>query len=159
MHRSQLLRILAAAAVLTAAAAAQAQDVPRGLPTPAAHTIEVPPGATGIALPSLGVEIIAVRLSAAGGLLDLRYRVIDPSRAKPLMDSAVPISLVDQDTGSELQIPVDDQIGALRQSGTRIQPGQVLANLFANPNHTVKKGGKVNLRLGDLVVAGLTVEG
>jgi len=111
-----------------------------------------------VALPELGVEIIAVRLSAAGGMLDLRYRVLDPARAKPLMDPAVPISLIDA-SGAELRIPVDEQVGSLRQSGTKIRAGQVLANLFDNPGRAVRKGGKITLRLGALEVVGLIVEG
>lgn len=154
--------ILVTAAMLAAAPGVSAQETQHAMHAPAkpaAHRIEVPPGAVGITLPELGVEIVAVRLTAAGGMLDLRYRVLDPVKAKPLMDPAVPISLSDPGTGAELRIPVDEQIGALRQSGSRIRPGQVLANLFSNPGHVVKTGGKINLRLGDLEVAGLTVEG
>lgn len=162
MRPSRLAPILVTVAMLAAVSGASAQEMQHAThapPKPAARRIEVPSGAVGIALPNLGVEIVAVRLTAAGGMLDLRYRVLDPAKAKPLMDPAVPISLSDPGTGTKLQIPVDEQIGALRQSGSGIRPGQVLANLFSNPGHVVKKGGKINLRLGDLEVVGLTVEG
>lgn len=117
------------------------------------------PGAFGLALPELGVEIIAVRLSAAGAMLDLRYRVIDPEKAKPLMDERVSVGLVDPRTGAVATVPVDEQVGALRQHGTNIRPGQVLATLFGNPGRLLKKGDIVNLRLGDLEITGLTIQG
>ncbi len=128
-------------------------------PTPTTHRIEVPDGAHGVALPELGVEIVAVRMSAANTMLDLRYRVLDPAKAKPLMDPAVPMSLIDPGTGAAGEVPVDEQVGALRQSGHHIRPGQVMAALFGNPGGAVRKGSKVNLRLGDLEVVGLAVEG
>lgn len=125
----------------------------------AARHIAAPPGAFGLALPDLGVEIIAVRLSAAGGLLDLRYRVVDPAKARPLMDQRVPIGLIDPRTGSVSRVPMDEQVGALRQSGTNVRPGQVLATLFSNPGRALKKGDLINLRLGDLEVTGLIIQG
>ncbi len=126
---------------------------------PVAHRIEAPAGAFGITLPDLGVDIIAVRTTAAGGLLDLRYRVLDPVKAKPLMDPRVPLRLIDPGNGTEMEVPMDEQVGALRQSATHLRPGEVLVSLFGNPGRTLKKGDKVNLRVGDLEVVGLTIEG
>lgn len=124
-----------------------------------ARRIAAPPGAFGMKLPDLGVEIIAVRLSAAGAMLDLRYRVIDPEKAKPLMDDRITVGLVDPRTGAVATVPVDEQVGALRQHGSNIRPGQVLATLFGNPGRMLRKGDIVNLRLGDLEVTGLTIQG
>ncbi len=158
------LRNTLLAAVLAAAGGAAAQTTMGDMhhhastPTPITHRIDVPDGAHGVALPELGVEIVAVRMSAANTMLDLRYRVLDPAKAKPLMDPAVPISLIDQGTGAAGEVPVDEQVGALRQSGHQIRPGQVLAALFGNPGGAVRKGSKVNLRLGDLEVTGLTIQ-
>ena len=150
-------------ALLLSCAPLQAQEMHHHgtAPTPVAvtHEITVPDGATRIALPELGVEIVAIHMSAADTMLDLRYRVLDPARAKPLLGSSMPISIVDPASGVAMTVPVDEQVGALRQSGTNIRPGQVLAALFGNPGGAIHKGSKINLRLGDLEIVGLTVEG
>lgn len=160
MHTRLCVATLAIALLATAGAYAQPQQHDGHTAPPSTrHRIVVPPDAKTIALPELGIEIIAVHLSAAGQMIDLRYRVLDPVKAKPLMDPAVPITLFEQTSGSDLQVPVDEDFGALRQSGTQVRPGQVLASLFGNAGGVVKKGGKINLRLGDLEVVGLTVEG
>ena len=161
---SRTLRNTLLAAALAASGGAAAQTTMGDMhhhaptPTPITHRIDVPNGANGVALPELGVEIVAVRMTAANTMLDLRYRVLDPAKAKPLMDPAVPISLIDQGTGAAGEVPVDEQVGALRQSGHQIRPGQTMAALFGNPGGAVRKGSKVNLRLGDLEVTGLTIQ-
>ena len=131
-------------------------DKPLSAPT---QRIQVPKGEAGIALPALGVEIVAVRLTVAHSMLDLRYRIIDPSKAGPMMDPKVPMHLIDPGTGEVMRIPMDEQVGTLRQSGVHIRPGQTLASLFANPRRALKKGDLVNLRVGDLEIDGLTLEG
>lgn len=126
---------------------------------PVTHHVDVHPGDFGVTIPELGVEIIAVRLSAAGGLLDLRYRVVDVDKAKPLMNAAVPIQILDPRTGAAGFVPMDEKVGPLRQNANQLRPGQVLAVLFGNPDRALKKGDKVNVRLGGWEIAGLSIQG
>jgi hypothetical protein len=186
MMTTRLLLAIPVAAALAAAAGAQAQDTTQAMPgmahedasmppamggmdgmhggsdkplPPVTNHVDVHPGDFGVSIPELGVEIIAVRLSAAGGLLDLRYRVLDVDKAKPLMDTAVPAQIVDPRTGSAGTVPMDEKVGSLRQNASRLRPGQVLAVLFGNPERALKKGDKVNLRLGGWEIAGLSIQG
>lgn len=159
------------AVLLLTIGAAQAQTMPHdmqamhghmhggGILPPVARHVEAPPNAASVALPELGVEIVAIHLSAAGNLVDLRYRVVDTDKAKPLVSAAMPTVLIDPRSGAEGQVPVDEKVGALRQNGNQVRPGQVLAVLFGNPDHALKKGDRILLRFGDWEVAGLSIQG
>jgi hypothetical protein len=52
-----------------------------------------------------GVKVEGIRLSAADYMLDFRYRVIDPEKAKPLLSRQVKPYLVDQESGAKLIVP------------------------------------------------------
>jgi hypothetical protein len=105
-----------------------------------------------------GVEVTGVRLSAAGRILDVRYRVLDPQKALPILDPRQKPSLIDQASGLTLSVPVMPKVGALRQKTIKPEAGRVYFILFGNPN-VVKEGSKVTLVIGDVKVENLTVEG
>lgn len=110
-------------------------------------------------MPELGIEIVAVRLSAAGNLVDLRYRVVDIDRARLVLASSMHARIVDRRTGSAGSVPMDEKLGPLSQNGNRVRAGQVLAVLFGNPNRALKKGDTVTIMLGGWEVDGLSIQG
>lgn len=112
-------------------------------------------------LDALGVELQGVALSASDFLIDLRYRVVDVTKARPLADRAIRPVLVNEATGERFYVPQPPKVGSLRQTTTTKQPLQankVYFMLFANPNRHLKAGDKVTLYAGDHVVKGLTVQ-
>jgi hypothetical protein len=106
---------------------------------------------------ALGIEVVALRRSAAGYMLDLRYRVIDREKAAPLVDRKVQPYLLDQATGAKLFVPSSAKVGPLRQTGAAVE-GRIYFALFANPGKYVEPGRKVTLVLGDRRVPDLPVE-
>lgn len=102
------------------------------------------------------IEVVSVRLTAAGGLVDLRYRIVDPDRAAPIFRRGTSLHLVDDATGGRLAVP-RTRIGPMRQAGFRPQPGRIYLALFRNPG-VVRAGSRVTLEVGDLRVSGLRVE-
>jgi hypothetical protein len=106
---------------------------------------------------TLGVNILGVRRSAAGYMLDLRYTVVDPEKAQPLVDRKVRPYLIDQATGAKLFVPASAKLGPLRQTGAKAVPGQIYFALFANPGRYVEPGRKVTLVVGDQQVPDLIV--
>ena len=139
--------------VVTAPAAATAP--------PAAIT---PPPATATAVEArtpagLGVQVTALRLSAGGFMVDLRYRVVDPERAKGLLDRRVAAYLVDEASGAKFGVPNSAKLGKLRQAarGT-IQTDREYMMLFGNPGRYLKPGAKVTLVAGDAQLAALTIQ-
>ncbi|MBL8288679.1 MAG: hypothetical protein JNL85_11910 [Rubrivivax sp.] len=126
-----------AAAAATAAAPALTAAVPAAAPLAAA---------------AFGIEFLETRLSAAGSLVDLRYRVLDADKAAPLLDRKVRPVLVHVDTGKRYYVPQPPIVGALRQttrSGQAPQPGRTYFMLFANPDRALKSGDTLALFVGD----------
>ncbi len=124
----------------------------------------VPPATTASPAPartpdSLGVEVTALRLSAGGFMVDLRYRVVDAERAKGLLDRTVPAYLVDEASGAKFGVPNSAKLGKLRQATrSTIQTGRDYVILFGNPGRYLKPGAKVTLVAGDAQLAALTIE-
>jgi hypothetical protein len=112
-----------------------------------------------IDLSAHGVEFVALRLSAGGYMLDMRYRVLDIEKARTFLNTNIPATLEDHASGAILAVPVSAKLGKMRSSGRRAVEGQVLVSLFANPGQIVQAGNKVTLRIGDIVVPDITVEG
>lgn len=106
----------------------------------------------------LGIEIIAIRLSAAGYMLDLRYRAVDPERATILFDRKTKPYLIHETTGARFLIPAPTKIGPLRQTTNKPVAGKQYFMMFANPGHYVKAGDKVTVVFGDYRLEHLIVE-
>lgn len=105
----------------------------------------------------LGICIEGVRRSAAGYMLDLRYKVVDSGKAAPLLDRKVHPYLLEQASGAKLFVPSSAKIGPLRQTTGKPVSGQTFFALFANPGRYVGAGQKLTLVVGDQRVENLTV--
>ena len=98
-----------------------------------------------------GVRITHVAVSGAGGLVDLRYQVVDPERASAL-HGTLP-ELVDETTGAD----VDKPFMGHRHSGA-FKAGHTYFVLFENPGNLVQRGTRVTVVLGGLRVAHVKVQ-
>lgn len=103
-----------------------------------------------------GVRIERVKLTAAGHMLDFRYRVIDAEKARPLFLRKAKPYLIDETTGARLDVPRTPKIGPLR-STYEPETGRIYWMFFTNPG-TLKPGSKVTVVIGDFKAENLTVE-
>lgn len=108
----------------------------------------------------LGIRMEGLRLSAAGYMLDFRYRVTDPVKAAPLLDKKVRPYLLDEESGAQLAVPDTPKLGQLRTTGRNkvIHDDRDYFILFANPGRLVQAGSKMTLVMGDLRIGNITVE-
>jgi hypothetical protein len=107
----------------------------------------------------MGIEIVGLRRSAAGYMLDFRYRLLDPVKAAQLLDRKLSPYLLDEATGAQLRVPTAPKVGQLRPtSRNKIIPGRNYYILFANPGRYLKAGSKVTLVAGDTQINHLTIE-
>lgn len=111
-------------------------------------------------LESLGIEILFLRTTANGKMLDLRYRVINPDLAKEVTkrNSSLDLRVVDKKSGQTLGVPVT-HIGFLRTKTAKPRKNRVYYILFDNPESVVKPGSEVSVLFGEMRVEGLSVEG
>jgi hypothetical protein len=106
-----------------------------------------------------GISIQPLRLSAAGYMLDFRYRVLDPSKAAPLADRVVKPYLLHPQSGAQLMVPSSPKVGAMRAAPRAFQANKVYGVLFANPGRLLQPGDTVTVIIGDFRAENLMVEG
>jgi len=106
-----------------------------------------------------GVRVESLRLSAAGNMLDFRYRILDPEKAAYLVDRRNKPYLTDQASGKVLTVPTTAKVGPMRQTlrAGLPQKDKVYFILFGNP-HVVKQGDRVTVAIGDFKAENVIVE-
>lgn len=96
-----------------------------------------------------GVQPLSIRLSAAGYMLDFRYRVLDPQAASKIIRRDAEPHLIDEARGSILRVPAPPKVGPLRHTGKNMLAGKQYFILFANPAKRVKAGDEVTVVIGE----------
>lgn len=104
-----------------------------------------------------GVRVESIRLTAAGHLVDFRYRVIDPEKAAILMKRGTATYLLDETTGTKLPVPVT-KVGQLRGTGTLPQANRVYTVMFNSGGGLIQQGSVVTVVIGDFKAEHLTVQ-
>jgi hypothetical protein len=105
-----------------------------------------------------GIEIVGLRSTAAGHMLDFRFRVVDPEKAAPLLSRKNRAQLVDPETGRALEVPVPPKIGPLRTTTATPEVDRTYFVLFGNRGGVIPVGRKVTVVIGDFRAPDLVVE-
>jgi hypothetical protein len=106
----------------------------------------------------LGIQIIAVRLSAENYMLDFRYRCLEPQKTEILFSRQIKPYLVHEVSGAKFQVPNPPKVGPMRQTTNKPIAGKQYFMIFANPGHYIKSGEKVAIVFGDFKIEHLIVE-
>ena len=104
-----------------------------------------------------GIEVVALRTSAAGHMLDFRYRVVDLDKAMLFFREDIKPYVVDQKTGKSLTVPVPAKLGPMRPTGRNPKLGITYWMFFGNPG-LIKSGDLITLVVGDYQLENLMVE-
>jgi hypothetical protein len=99
-----------------------------------------------------GVKLVYVAVTGGGGLLDLRFQVVDPDKANAVHDPDNPPTIVDGATG----LVVTQLLMGHAHAGP-YTAGQTYYLIFENPGNIVESGGKVSVLLGNAEVDDVTV--
>jgi hypothetical protein len=99
-----------------------------------------------------GVKITQVALTGGGGLIDLRYKVIDPNKAHALHEPRTPPALVDERTGL-----VIDQLLMNHSHSGEFKPAVTYYLVFENIGNWVHRGSRVTVLLGNAQVEHVVV--
>jgi len=116
--------------------------VERMAPVPASPGIEA----------RYGVRITQVALIADGGLVDLRYSVIDPDKAALMADSLERLPAIIARGGTELT-----QRGSAHRHGQNLEAGTSYFLLYTNVRNALHPGDRVSVRIGELLLAQVPV--
>jgi len=104
-----------------------------------------------------GIEIIAMRLTAADFMLDFRYKVLDAEKAAPLFKPEWKPYLMHMASGKVLNVPAPSKVGSLRTTEPP-QAGRIYWMYFGNAGKLIKKGDQVTVIIGDFKAEKLVVE-
>ena len=104
-----------------------------------------------------GIELVSMRSTAAGHMVDFRYRVLDAEKAAPLFKRQIKPYLIHQTSGKALGVPNTAKIGSLRNSNTP-QNGRTYWMFFGNHHRLVQKGDKVTVAIGEFRATDIKVE-
>ena len=107
---------------------------------------------------SLGIEVIALRQTSGGFMLDFRYRVLDPEKAMPMFQEEITPYLIDQSSGSKLPTIGSTKVGPLRPTSRDPRKGVAYFMFFGNPGQLVKVGTKVTVVVADHRLENLVVQ-
>lgn len=104
-----------------------------------------------------GIQVVSLRTSAAGNMIDFRYRVLDAGKAGSLFVREIKPYLIHQKTGKVLAVPVTAKVGPLR-STNKPRQDRIYWMFFGNKTKLVQPGDKVTVAMGKFRVEDLIVE-
>lgn len=107
-----------------------------------------------------GVQIEGLRRTAAGSMLDMRYRVLDAQKAAPFLNGKIQPYIVDEVRSARLGVPDTPTLGRIRQTARNgvIHTDRSYFVMFGNPGKAIQSGDKVALYLGQVKITDLTVQ-
>lgn len=100
-----------------------------------------------------GVRLVRVSVTGGGGLLDVRYQVVDPSKAVALHESATPPAVVDENSG----LIVNQLLMGHSHTGP-MKTAVTYYLVFENPGGWIHRGSTVTVLLGDAQVEHVLVK-
>ena len=104
-----------------------------------------------------GIDQVDLHTIASGSMVQFRYRVLDPERAKLLNDKKAEPHLIEETTGIKLKVEEGERIGKLRTTPPP-QAGRVYWIIFGNSAHIVRHKSRVSLVIGNLRMDSLVVD-
>lgn len=108
-----------------------------------------------------GIQIVSTKLSGNNYLVDVRYKVVDGEKARPILDKTVKPALIHMQTGDRFYVPTQPIVGSLRQTVGKsriVVADKVYFLLFANPNQKLKVGDQVALAIGEFSKSNLAIQ-
>ena len=100
-----------------------------------------------------GVRLIRVAVTGGGGLLDLRYQVVDPNKAVTVHEAQTPPAIIDERTGLVL-----NRLLMGHAHHGQLKPAVSYYLVFENTGNWVHRGSEVTVLLGRAQVEHVVVE-
>ena len=127
------------------------------LAQPEGNHAQTPPATTLISAQTLaerfGVRVRLIAVTAGGGMIDFRYKVLDPAKAEFLVgETTSPPALIVEETGETLYTSNG------MKHNTRLDKDSIHFLFFANANNAVKAGSVVSVVFGSVQLEPMTVQ-
>jgi hypothetical protein len=93
-----------------------------------------------------GIRFTSLSVVGKGGLLDLRYRVVDAGKAKNFGHYAETSPMLIAADGRQVEVTI------MMLHNHRVEGGRVYYILFRNTDNAIKPGEKVTIQLDDILL-------
>ncbi len=107
---------------------------------------------------NLGIQIMSIRSSSGGQMIDFRYRVIDAEKAQHMMNRNEKPYLLDPVSGAKLFVPSYPKIGSMRAVSANPIVGRVYYILFSNRGGIINTGKAMTVVIGDFRIENLVIQ-
>ena len=123
------------------------------------HGADIRAGTTAVTAKGMaaryGIDVTLIAVSAAGGLIDFRYQVVDPDKANPVIhDIDLFPKLIEESTGATLAIR-----SLPHNHKKELEFGGSYFFLLPNANNAFHQGSRATLVIGDARLEHIAVRG
>jgi hypothetical protein len=100
-----------------------------------------------------GIRVTGVYMASKGGMIDMRYRVVDVGKAKIFghYTETSPM-IIAQENGKPIEVTV------MMLHNHRVEGGRVYYILFRNTDNAVKSGSKITIKIDDVTLENVVVQ-
>jgi hypothetical protein len=99
-----------------------------------------------------GIRVTLVAITGGGGMVDLRFQVIDPDKAIGLLDPENFPALIDEASGQALT-----KTAGHGGHAKGFKAGRTAYLLYENTGRRLRSGSRVTLQIGDVIVENVLV--
>ena len=117
------------------------------------HESETPAASQSNFEQATGVQLVRIAVTAGGGMLDLRYRVLDPDKAIVVHDKQKPPTIIHEASGQSASRP-----WMPHHSSKELQSARTYYELIVNPGGVIRRGDRVTLVVGDTRLTHVVVQ-
>jgi len=105
-----------------------------------------------------GIEPVMLRTTADGYMVEFRYRVVDPVKARVLSNNKEFPRLKAMKSQARLAVPFFGTVGYIKSNRRFLKQGKNYTTMFSNENRHLISGDKVRIQVGNQQSPELTVE-
>mgnify|MGYP006899602782 CR=1 FL=1 len=105
-----------------------------------------------------GIQPVHLRISAAGYMMEFRYKVLDVEKALILSDRKYFPSLLSMKSRAKFSVPYGSTVGYLKSNRKFLKQDRNYITMFSNENRHMLPGDKVRIQVKDQMTAELTID-
>lgn len=105
-----------------------------------------------------GIEPLHLRLTAAGYMIEFRYKILDVDKALILSDRKDFPFLLSMKSKAKLSVPYGSTVGFLKSNRRFLKEGKNYIAMFSNEGQHMLKGDKVKVQVKDQVSPELVID-
>jgi hypothetical protein len=105
-----------------------------------------------------GIQPVFFRVTAQGYMMEFRYKILDPEKAKILSVNKDLPTLLSGKSQARFKVPYGATVGYLKSNRKFLKKGKNYIIMFSNDNQHMLPGDKVRIQIGNEVSPFITID-